>query len=97
MQRYASVPTWKAADVGGRWQGAGYGNCEHRRSPLPARIELNGLSVADCLRGAADWLDQAEQQLGKVLFVSDVRFDHDDDEGFRISLFVYEDEVVEPA
>lgn len=57
------------------------------------RIEINGEKVADCLGGAAQWLDQAEQKLGEVLFVSDVNFDQDDGEGFRISLFVYEDEA----
>jgi hypothetical protein len=58
------------------------------------QVAFNGHSLADTLRGAADWLDQAEKKLGEVLFVGGSHFElmEGEDEPWQFSLFVYQDE-----
>jgi hypothetical protein len=61
---------------------------------LYQHVAINGQSLADVLRGAADWLDDAEAKLGEVLFVKATHFELMDgeDEPWQFSLFVYADE-----
>lgn len=64
---------------------------------LYRHVAITGTSLASVLRGAADWLDAAEQGLGDVLFVKATHFElmEDQDEPWEFSLFVYEDEFQE--